>query len=181
VWLPCHLERLKSGTTVTPSHHFPSMKHTWSFYIFEIESIAHTSPQMVLSSHSMVFISLPKAIEFAFFFILLKSLCGALDRDKHTCIAYFAKSNNRSKEKDVIQSNQDVHVCEKFMVANQILLCSLKHISLYWDLEKFSENMRYLYSHLYFILFFLSYHLFFSFFFFLSSLSPCFTFFLSFL
>jgi hypothetical protein len=60
-----------------------------------------------------------------------------LDRDKHTCIAYFAKSNNRSKEKDVIQSNQDVHVCEKFLVANLILLCSLKHISLYWDLEFF--------------------------------------------
>jgi hypothetical protein len=32
---------------------------------------AHTSPQMVFSCHSMVFISLPKASAFAFFFILL--------------------------------------------------------------------------------------------------------------
>ena len=58
--LPCCLEWLKSGTAVTSSHHFPSMKHNWSFCIFEIESIAHTSPQMVLSNRSMVFISLPR-------------------------------------------------------------------------------------------------------------------------
>ena len=45
--IPCHslylwiskclqhrLERLKSGTTVTPSHHYPTMKHTWSFCNF---------------------------------------------------------------------------------------------------------------------------------------------------
>ena len=37
-----------------------------------------------------------------------------IGRDKtreHTCIAYIVKSNNGSKEKNVIQSNQDVHVC----------------------------------------------------------------------
>ena len=91
--LPCHLERLKSGTAVTSSHHFPSMKHTWSFCIFEIESIAHTSPQMVLSSRSMVYISLPKAFEFAFFFFqLLKRLMwnfGYGWTERHTCITQY--------------------------------------------------------------------------------------------
>jgi hypothetical protein len=65
--LPCRLERLKSGMAVTPRHHYHIMKHTWSFCNFlEIESRAYTSPQMVLSNRSMVFISLPKAFEFAF-------------------------------------------------------------------------------------------------------------------
>jgi hypothetical protein len=41
------------------------------FEIFAIENIAHTSPQMVLSSRLMVYIFLPKAFEFDFFFILL--------------------------------------------------------------------------------------------------------------
>jgi hypothetical protein len=54
---------------VTPRHHYYIMKHTWSFCNFlEIKSIAYTSPQMVLSKRSMVFISLPKAFEFAFYF-----------------------------------------------------------------------------------------------------------------
>jgi hypothetical protein len=31
--IPC-LEPLKSGMTLTPSHHYPTMKHTWSFCNF---------------------------------------------------------------------------------------------------------------------------------------------------
>jgi len=63
---PWVVEKWNSYDTMSS---LPPMKHTWSFFVtFEIESIAH---QMVLSSHSMVFISLPKAFEFAFFFILL--------------------------------------------------------------------------------------------------------------
>ena len=54
------------------------------FVILEIESIAHTSPQMVLSSHSVVYTSLPKAFEFAFFFILLlKRVMWRLAREKY--------------------------------------------------------------------------------------------------
>ena len=34
VWLPCRHELLKSGMTLTPSHHYPTMKHTWSFCNF---------------------------------------------------------------------------------------------------------------------------------------------------
>ena len=49
---------------------------------------------------------------------------------KHTCNTYIVKSNLRSKESGVIQWNQDVHVygCIWWihMVANLILLCSLK-------------------------------------------------------
>ena len=47
----------------------------------------------------MVYISLPKAFEFAFFFILLLiNLCGSLGRIRvrHTCISFIAKSNNGS-------------------------------------------------------------------------------------
>ena len=93
---------------------------------------------------------------------------------KHTCIAYFAKSNNGSKEKDVIQSNQDVHVCGKIVEANLILLCSLKHISLFIETWKIFVRTWAIFI-LIFLLFFLSYHLSFLF---LSSLSlSLFTFF----
>ena len=40
-----------------------------------------------------------------------------IGRDKtreHTCNAYIVKSSNGSKEKNVIQSNQDVHMCGIF-------------------------------------------------------------------
>ena len=47
----------------------------------------------------------------------------------HTCIAYIAKPNNGSMKKYVILLDQDVHVCG-YMMDKQILLCSLKHISL---------------------------------------------------
>ena len=49
---------------------------------------------------------------------------------EHTCNACIVKSNLGSKESWVIQLNQDVHVCGYkcwiHMVANLILLCSLK-------------------------------------------------------
>jgi hypothetical protein len=55
------------------------------------------------------------------------------NRKEHTCNTYIVKSNLGSKESLVIQSNQDVHVYRIwriYMVANLILLCSLKtHLS----------------------------------------------------
>jgi len=74
---------------------------------------------------------------------------------KHTCIAYIVKSKWGSEEKDVILLHQDVHVCGYvYMVANLILLCSLKHISLDWNLgNTLQGNMGYL-IHLFFSLFF---------------------------
>jgi hypothetical protein len=79
------------------------MKHTWSFYnFFAIENLAHTS-QMVLSNHSRVFVSSPRHWCFAFLPTsnrLMWSL-GRI-RVKHTCIAYIAKSNNGSMEKNNI-------------------------------------------------------------------------------
>jgi hypothetical protein len=45
------------------------------------------------------------------------------NKEEHTCSSYIVKSNNRSKESKVIQSNQDVHVYRiwwigVYMVAN---------------------------------------------------------------
>jgi hypothetical protein len=49
---------------------------------------------------------------------------------EHTCNTYIVKSNLRSKESRVIQSNQDVHVygcmVDIYVVASLILLYSLK-------------------------------------------------------
>ena len=94
---------------------------------------------MVLSNHSSVcFVT--KAfwvLPFLFFLLLKKSLCGAQVGElwRHSCIAYFSKSNNGSMEKNIIQSNQDVQVCG-YKVAILILLCSLKHISLFIETLK---------------------------------------------
>jgi hypothetical protein len=88
-----------------------------------------------------------------------------MGRDKtreHTCNAYIVKSNNGSKEKNIIQLNQDVHVCGMFggyMVANLILLCSLTHISFLKLGNILQENRGYLYSSLFFLRFFSSGHL----------------------
>ena len=98
--LPCRLEWLKSGTVLTPSHHYPLWSILGVFVIFANENIAHTSPQMVPSSHSIVFVSLPRHSCFALHPTsnrLMWSL-GRI-RVKHTCIAYIAKSNNGSMEK----------------------------------------------------------------------------------
>jgi hypothetical protein len=64
--LPCRLEWLKSGIALTPSHHYPLWNILGVFIIFAIENLAHISPQMVLSSHSMVFVSSPRHWCFAF-------------------------------------------------------------------------------------------------------------------
>ena len=97
---------------------------------------------------TQVFVPSPRHFEFAFFFyLLIKSLCGAQvgKVSRHTCIAYFAKSNNGSREKNMIRSNQDVRVCV-YKVAILILLCSLKYFSLFMEILKkpFCENMGYL-------------------------------------
>jgi len=76
-----------------------------------------------------------------------KSLCGAQvgKVSRHTCIAYFAKSNNGSREKNIIRPNQDVRVCG-YKVAILILLCSLEYFSLFMEILKkpFCENRGYL-------------------------------------
>ena len=93
---------------------------------------------MVLSNHSSVcFLTKAFWVLPFLFFLLLKSLCGAQVGKvwRHTCIAYFAKSNNGSMEKNIIQSNQDVQVCG-YIEAILILLCSLKHISLFIETLK---------------------------------------------
>ena len=103
---------------------------------------------------------------------------------RHACIAFIAKSNNGSMEKNVIQSNQDVHVCgytvdrriSKFYYAPWNIFLS------YWNVEEFCEIMEHLYSYSHsffsFIFFSLSlfYHSFiFSFLFFplLFLITPC--------
>jgi len=98
--LSCHLDRLKSGTALTPSHHYPLWSILGVFITFAIEILAHTSPQMVLSSHSMVFVSSPR--QWCFVFLPTSNMLmwsfGRI-RVKHTCIAYIAKSNNGSWRK----------------------------------------------------------------------------------
>jgi len=111
VWLPCRLEWLKSGTVLTPSHHYPLWSILGVFITFAIENLAHTSPQMVLSSHSMVYISSPRHWCFAFLPTSNKLMwsLGRI-RVKHT------KSNNGPMEKNIILSDQGVHVCESWMI-----------------------------------------------------------------
>jgi hypothetical protein len=74
----------------------------WYLWILTLQSlficgICGSSPRHILLLHF-----LPKAfVEF-------------IGRDKtreHTCNVYIVKSNNGSNENNVIQSNQDVHVC----------------------------------------------------------------------
>jgi len=92
------------------------MKHTWSFYNFAIENLVQTS-QMVLSNHSMVFVSSPRHWCFALHPTsnrLMLSL-GRI-RVKRTCNAYIDKSNKGSMEKNVIPLDQDVHVCQNVMI-----------------------------------------------------------------
>jgi len=113
---------------------------------------------MVLSNHSSVcFLTKAFWVLPFLFFLLLKSLCGAQvwKLSRHTCIAYFAKSNNGSMEKNIIQSNQDVQVCG-YIEAILILLCSLKHFSLFIETLKrpFVRTWAIFYSFLSFFLFF---------------------------
>ena len=85
-----------------------------------------------------------------FLFLLLRLMWSSWVGRKleHTCNAYIVMPNNGSEESWVIQSNQDVDVCgcmvDIYMVANLILLCSLKTY-LSWNLEIFLwENRGYL-------------------------------------
>jgi hypothetical protein len=65
-------------------------------------------------------------------------------KKEHTYNTYIVKSNLRSKESWVIQSNQDVHVCgvmEIYMVAILILLCFLKTYLSFKTWKHLQENM----------------------------------------
>ena len=79
---------------------------------FGIKNITHTSPQVVLSNRSMVYVSSPRHWCFALLPTSNKLMwsLGRI-RVKHTCIAHIAKSNNGSMEKKFIHSDQGVHVC----------------------------------------------------------------------
>ena len=67
---------------------------------------------------------------------------------EYTCTTYIVKLNLGSKESCVIQSNQDMHMCECmvdiYMVANLILLCSLKTYLTFEAWKSLQENMGYL-------------------------------------
>jgi hypothetical protein len=67
----------------------------------------------------------------------LKSLYGSqVGMEVKTYLhCIYCKVNTGIKEKRVILLDKDVHVCEIYMVAALILLCSLNHISLVWYLE----------------------------------------------
>ena len=175
-WLTYLLERLRNGTALKHSHLIPfSHLSNLDIFFFEIKYSSHALLKRY-SQITQVFVSSPRHFDFAFFFfLLLKSLCGAQvgKISRHTCIAYFAKSNNGSMEKNIIQSNQDVQVCG-YKVAILILLCSLKHFSLFMEIlnKPFCENMGYL---LFLSSFFLHVSLFLSSIFFYDSLMSLFT------
>ena len=65
---------------------------------------------------------------------------------EHTCTTYIVKSNLGFKESWVIQSNQDVHVWMYgiYMVANLILLCSLKTYHSFETWKHLLDNRGYL-------------------------------------
>jgi hypothetical protein len=68
---------------------------------------------------------------------------------EHTCNTYIIKSNLGCEESWVIQSNKELHMCgymvDKYMVANLILLCSLKTYLSLLSLKIFlQENIGYL-------------------------------------
>ena len=137
-WLTYLLERLRNGTALEHSHLIPfSHLSNLERFFFEIKHSSHAFLKWYSQIPQSVCF-LPRAFwVFAFFFFLhLKSLCGAQVGKvwRHTCIAYFAKSNNGSME-NIIQSNQDVQVCG-YIDAILILLCSLKHFSLFMEILK---------------------------------------------
>ena len=164
-WLTNRLERLRNGTALEHSHLIPfSHLSNLERFFFEIKHSSHAFLKWYSQIPQSVCF-LPRAFwVFAFFFFLhLKSLCGAQVGKvwRHTCIAYFAKSNNGSMEKNIIQSNQDVQVCG-YIDAILILLCSLKHFSLFIETLKrpFVRTWAIFYSFLFFSFFFMS-HFFF--------------------
>ena len=77
-----------------------------------------------------VYMSLPRHLTCLFFILLLvMAICGAQGRawsKRHTCITYIAKSKNRiQREKQIIQSDQDVHVYGLWWMEWKLLLCGL--------------------------------------------------------
>ena len=77
-----------------------------------------------------VFISLPRLLTSLFFTLfLVMAIRGAQGRAwsiRHTCITYIAKSKNRiQREKQIIQSDQDVHVYRLWWMEWKLLLYDL--------------------------------------------------------
>ena len=143
-WLSYLLERLRNGTALKHSHliAFSHLSNLENFFIKE--SIVHMHSSNGTLKITQVFVPSPRHFEFAFFFyLLIKSLYGAQvgKVSRHTCIAYFAKSNNGSMKKNIIQSNQDVQVCG-YEEAILILFCSLKLISLFIQTLKKNPFVR---------------------------------------
>ena len=96
------------------NHFYSSCQVAWGFF-------NKFSKQTLLSSSFdslrllKVYVSLPRHFTCLFFILLLvMAICGAQGRVwriRHTCITCIAKSKTVSKEKkQVIQSDQDVHV-----------------------------------------------------------------------
>ena len=92
------------------------------------------SPFVVVSNHSvyMVFLDPQQGNDdFAFFLPTSKKLMWSSCRDEYDNILAFIKSKQGSKEKDVILLDKKCAcVWNMYMVANLILLYSLKPVSL---------------------------------------------------
>ena len=105
--LPCRLERLRSGTALTPSHHYLSMEHTWSFFIiFANKNIAQTSPQEGTLESLNVYVPHQRHLKIMPFFhglplkLWVEFWVGM--KVGHTCITYIALSKINHKEIQVI-------------------------------------------------------------------------------
>jgi hypothetical protein len=113
--LPCHLGRLKNGTALTPSHHYPTMKHTWSFYnLCNWKHSSYFSSNGTLELLKWCICPYQRLLNLPFFHPASKKAYAEIwvgMRVRHTCITCIAKPNNGSMEKYVILLDQDVHVC----------------------------------------------------------------------
>ena len=77
-----------------------------------------------------VYMSLPRHLTCLFFILLLvTAICGDQGRAweiRHTCLTYIAMSKTGSKEKkQIIQSDQDVHVYGLWCMEWKLLLCMI--------------------------------------------------------
>jgi len=141
------------------------MKHTWSFYNFcNWKLSSYFSSNVILKSLNGVYI-LTKALVFAFLHTSNR-LMWSLGRIKvkHTCIAYIAKSNNRSMEENIIHSDQGVHVCGNVEIGQSWLLLSMIRffLHLWFESMAFFLSLFFLFfnygpSYVHFFLYFFSF------------------------
>ena len=111
------------------NHFYSSCQVAWGFFNkFSKQTLLSSSFDSLRSLN--VYMSLPRHLTCVFFILLLvMAICGAQGRAwsiRHTCITYIAKSKNRiQREKQVIQSDQDVHVHGLWWMEWKLLLYDL--------------------------------------------------------